>query len=159
MWLGNSEHTLDAKNRVFLPRRLVAGLDLTKPEERPRVVLSRGFEGCLFLFSESGYKRALQRLDTQVFANPELRRMQRLFASQSYELELDAQSRVLLPEQLKEFAEIDTDVVVVGVFDRIEIWAKQRWQAFEAENLEHFDRLGALAGEGSGAAAGPEAGK
>ena len=159
MWLGHSEHTLDAKNRVFLPKRFVGGLDLTKPDERPKVVLSRGLDGCLFLFSESGYQRETQRLKSRAFASPEMRRLARLFSAQSYELELDAQSRVLLPEPLKELAQIDKDVIVVGVFDRIEIWAKQRWKAFEAENLDDFDRLGELAGEGSGTSGTTEAGK
>jgi MraZ protein len=153
VWVGHSEHTLDAKNRVFLPKRLVAELDLTRADERPKVVLTRGFEGCLFLFSPSGYAATTARLDTEVFTSPEQRRLQRLFFSQSYDLELDAQLRVLVPERLKELAGIDKDVVVVGVNKRIEIWAKDRWKAFEAENLDQFDRMGDLP---NGKAAGNE---
>jgi MraZ protein len=149
MWAGRSDHTLDAKNRVFLPKRFLAGLDPTPAGERPRVYLTLGFEGCLFLFSVSGFHAATAALDTGVFESPEARRRQRAYFSQSLEIELDAHFRLLLPEPLTQQAGIDKEVVVLGAGRRIELWGRERWER-EQQNLPEFDSLGHAAPPGAG---------
>jgi MraZ protein len=140
MWLGESEHSLDAKNRVHLPKRFLDGLDACG-EGNPSAIVTRGFEDCLFVFSESGFKQALGRLKTQPFAGEQERRMQRLFFSHSKATQLDSAGRLLLPEKLKNSAAIVKDVVMLGLIDRIEIWAKDRWEAFHAAHGKEFDEL------------------
>ena len=140
MWLGESDHSLDEKNRVFLPRRLQGGLDRDE-EGRTTAVLTRGFEGCLFLFSDSGFARVLERMKVQAFAGPEERKMQRLFFSNTHRLALDGAGRLLVPEKLKALVGIDREVVLVGVIDRIEIWPKTVWEAFDRDHASEFDRL------------------
>lgn len=140
MWLGESVHSLDEKNRVFLPRRLQGGLD-RDAEGRVTAVLTRGFEGCLFLYSESGFARVLERMQVQAFAGPAERKMQRLFFSNTHRLVLDGAGRLLVPEKLKATVGIDREVVLVGVVDRIEIWPKAVWEAFERDHASEFDRL------------------
>ena len=165
MWLGESQHTVDAKNRVFLPKRFLSGLDRPEAAGQPTAIVTRGFEDCLFLFSESGFQKALARLETQAFAREEARRMQRLFFSQSHPVQLDAQARVLLPEKLKSLAGIEKEVVMIGLIERIEIWAKERWDAFESEHGPDFNRLDGVlvsgvpsAVSGSGPGPGPGSG-
>jgi MraZ protein len=140
VFTGDSTHTLDPKNRVFVPKRFqeqlgrnAAGLQVA--------VLTRGFEGCLFLFSEDGYRAVLQRMTTQPFGGEQLRTMQRLFFSNVHETPVDSSGRVLLPEKLRKYAGIDKEVVMVGVADRAEIWDRARWEKFESENDERFDDL------------------
>jgi len=150
MWLGESQHTVDAKNRVFLPKRFLSGLERSDVEGQPKGILTRGFEGCLFLFSQPGFQRAVDRLEMQPFAREDERLLQRLFFSHASEVQLDAQGRLLLPEKLKAIAGIAKDVVIVGLMERIEIWAKERWTAFEERNSSSFDRLdGVLLGNRS----------
>lgn len=143
MWLGESVHSLDAKNRVFLPKRFQEDLD-RGADGQLDAILTRGFEGCLFLFSTSGFQRVLERLKTRAFEGPEARVMQRLFFSTTNMVELDGQGRLLLPEKLKALAGIDKEVAMIGVIDRIEIWSVEAWRRLEAERGGDFDRLGGV---------------
>jgi MraZ protein len=140
LWLGESEHSLDKKNRVFLPRKFHGGFGVDA-EGRTVVIVTRGFEGCLFLFSESGFERVLERLQTQAFAGSGERRMQRLFFSNAHRTTLDANGRLLVPDKLKALVGLDQKAVLVGVVDRVELWPKATWEAFEQENSGDFDQL------------------
>ena len=140
MFCGDSRHTVDAKNRVFLPKRLSAELPLDEDGSRV-AVLTRGLDGCLYLFPEQGLERALRRMNTEAFAPAESRKLQRLFFSYTSRVTLDASGRLLLPEKLRTLAGIEREVVMVGVVDRVEIWAAERWEAFEAANGDAFDEL------------------
>jgi len=140
MWLGESTHTLDDKGRLSIPRRLLAGVT-ADAAGRVAFILTRGFEGCLFLFTESGFKQAAERLVTQPFAGAEMRDMQRLFFSNAQRIELDEKNRTSLPEKLVKAAGLTREVVIVGVMERAEIWPKERWEAFERDHAQDFDRL------------------
>lgn len=140
MFSGDSIHTLDPKNRVFVPKRFQD--QLARGEDGVQVaILTRGFEGCLFLFSQQGYQKVLERLQTQPFGGEELRRMQRLFFANVHPTPLDSSGRVLLPEKLRKFASLEKEVVMVGVADRAEIWDRARWEKFESESDDDFDGL------------------
>jgi MraZ protein len=139
---------VDDKGRVFVPKRFQDALPLTKDAARVAYV-TRGQDACLYLFSESGFQRALAELDTRVFNGGDLRAAKRLFFSNTVKLELDASGRILLPEKLRAAASITRDVVMVGVGDRAEIWQREAWEAYEAAHrgkLDHIDR--AIAGDG-----------
>jgi MraZ protein len=152
---GDSIHTLDPKNRVFVPKRFQD--ELGRDADGQQVaVLTRGFEGCLFLFSAPGYQRVLERLQTQPFGGAELRKMQRLFFSNVHPTPLDSSGRILLPEKLRRYAGLDKEVAMVGVADRAEIWDRARWEAFESESDGDFDSLGVVLVDGRlGGGAGP----
>lgn len=140
MWLGESTHTLDDKGRLSIPRRLLAGLT-ANGNGRFHLVVTRGCEGCLFLFTPEGFTQATARLETQPFAGAEARSMQRQFFPSSEHLELDDKNRALLPEKLIQLAGLGREVVVVGVMNRAEIWAKERWEAYQSEHAQDFERL------------------
>jgi len=140
MFLGESTHSIDEKNRLFVPKRLQQGLVRNEAGQLGAIV-TRGFEGCLFLFAEEGFGDVLSRLTTQAFTGAKRRKMQRLFFANTHRGQLDASGRVLLPEKLKELAGITKEVVLVGCVDRVEIWAKERWESYESENSDAFDEL------------------
>lgn len=140
MFCGDSRHTVDAKNRVFVPKRFQQGLSLDEDGNRT-AVLTRGLDGCLFLFSEEGFARALERMDTAAFAGEKSRRLQRLFFSYTTRPTLDASGRLLVPEKLRKLAGIEREVVMVGVVDRVEIWSAERWDRFEADSEGEFEEL------------------
>jgi MraZ protein len=152
---GDSTHTLDPKNRVFVPRRFQEQLGRDASGIQV-AVLTRGFEGCLFLFSEQGYAQVLQRLQTQPFGGARLRTMQRLFFSNVHPSPLDSSGRVLLPEKLRKYAGIEKEVVMVGVADRAEIWDRARWERFESENDDQFDDLDVVLVGNGGTGGGPQ---
>lgn len=140
MWLGESLLSLDDKNRVVIPRKHQVGLDCDA-DGRPGVVLTRGFEGCLFVFSESTFARLIERMTTQAFSGARERKMQRLFFANAHRATLDGAGRLLIPEKLKALVGLEKDVVLVGLVDRLELWPKAAWEAFEAENASDFDQL------------------
>ena len=140
MFCGDSRHTVDPKSRVFVPKRFQQDLPLDAEGNR-NAILTRGLDGCLFLFPESGLERALSRMDTEAFAKAEQRKLQRLFFSFTARVTLDASGRLLIPEKLRKLAGIEREVVMVGVVDRVEVWAADRWDKFEQDNENSFDEL------------------
>ncbi len=154
MFGGESAHNLDSKNRLFIPKRIQE--ELPRNDEGHRTcVLTRGFEGCLFLFSEPGFQEVLMRLETQPFVGKEQRKMQRLFFSNTYRGQLDGNGRLLVPEKLKEVAGLEREVVLVGVAKRAEIWSKAAWESFEEDSSADFDDLdGVLRGDGNAPSSG-----
>lgn len=138
MFVGESRHSVDAKKRVFLPKRFQHGLALD--DEGNRVaILTRGLDGCLFLFSEEGFARALKRLPTAAFAGRDQRALQRRFFSNTSRVNLDSSGRLLLPEKLRTLAGIAGEVVMVGVVDRIELWSGEQWDALGSGQGDGFE--------------------
>ncbi len=149
MFYGESTHSLDAKKRVFVPKRFQNAL-LRDDDGHLSVVVTRGFEGCLFLFSAPQFEVLKERLLTQPFGGAQLRKMQRLFFANAQPCTLDGSGRLLLPEKLRVLAGIEKEVVMIGVADRAEIWDRTRWEQFESENASDFDELDVvLMGDGS----------
>ncbi len=141
MFCGESTHSLDAKHRVFIPKRFQEFLG-RDDQGNHMVVLTRGFERCLFLFSKEEFDAVRSRLRTKAFGGgAELRKMQRLFFSNTHMCGLDGSGRLVIPEKLRRFAGIEKEVVMVGIADRAEIWDRSAWETFEAENEGDFDAL------------------
>lgn len=149
MFTGESIHTLDPKHRVFVPKRFQEQLG-RDAEGQQIAILTRGFERCLFLFSEAGFQRVLERLETQPFGGAELRTMQRLFFANVHRSPVDGSGRLLLPEKLRRLAGIEKEVVMVGLADRAEIWDRGEWERFESENDGQFDQLDVVLVGGAG---------
>lgn len=143
MFLGESTHTTDAKGRCFVPKRFQECLD-RDPSGSLRCVLARGFERCVFLFSESAFEKMVTRLETGPFSGAKRRKMQRLFFSSTSRVTLDSSGRVLIPEKLKKHAELGKEVVMVGAADRAEIWNADHWNALEDASQEEYDELDAV---------------
>lgn len=140
MFLGESLHSLDAKARIVVPKRWLAAF-AEDPEGKRPAMLTRGFEGCLFLFPETGFEAALARMELQAFGGAELRKMQRLFFANAHQVSIDGAGRMVVPEKLRALAALEKEVVLVGCADRAEIWSQERWERFNAENDGDFDRL------------------
>ncbi|MAE29603.1 MAG: division/cell wall cluster transcriptional repressor MraZ [Planctomycetota bacterium] len=148
MFFGESTHSMDAKNRVFVPKRFQNQLPLDGDGVRA-VVLTRGLDGCLFLFSEDGFTAALARLETESFSSRGARNKQRLFFSNSTRLNLDASGRMLVPEKLKALAGLAGEVVMVGAGERAELWSVAAWEQLVAEQDGDFEDLDDVLGKES----------
>ena len=137
---GHFEHTLDAKNRLSIPTRFRTAFS-------SGTVLAKTPEPCVAIWTpetnEAIIERALSGLNPM---GAEYRKASRFFQGNSFEVDLDASGRVTLPSALIAHAGIEKDVVVVGVGDHLEVWARQRWQeeqeALDAEIGEVTERLG-----------------
>lgn len=138
MFYGEYEHTLDGKGRLIIPAKFRQDLQASSIKT---LFLTRGLDDCLFLFPEPEWRVAESRFKQVPFTKAEGRRFNRLFFSGAAEVELDGLGRILMPRHLKEFAQIKDDVVIVGVSNRIEIWAKAKWKAFYESSRESFEDL------------------
>ncbi|MCD6134104.1 MAG: division/cell wall cluster transcriptional repressor MraZ [Candidatus Omnitrophica bacterium] len=138
MWYGEYKHNLDEKDRFVLPAKFRARI---KKEGIKKFYITRGLDNCLFMFSESEWKKTEEKFRSLSFTKQEVRFFNRFYFSGAYEVVPDAQGRVLLPSLLKEFARIKREIVIVGVSDRIEIWDKDLWREFYEENRERLEKM------------------
>lgn len=136
MFYGEHEHTLDAKGRLIIPAKFRQAL---KEHEVQSLFLTRGLDGCLFLFTDAEWRVLENRLKQISFTKGEGRKFNRLFFSGAAEVAVDRLGRVLMPRSLKEFAQIKTDVVIVGVANRIEVWSKELWKSFYEGTRASFE--------------------
>ena len=150
MFLGESDHTLDAKNRVFVPKRFQEHLDRDEKGSL-RAVLTRGFDGCLFLFSATGFRAVVERLQTQSFEGQQLRTVQRKFFANTHEVSLDSSGRILIPEKLKGLAKLEREVVMLGAAERAVIWDATKWREIDDETDDDFEGMDTVLCGGGGA--------
>lgn len=136
MFYGEYAHYIDKKGRLILPSKF---REVAKNHFVEKFFITRGLDKCLFMFSEEEWKAAEQKFKNMPFTNQDARKFNRLYFSGAVDLIPDKQGRILLPVYLKEYAQIKRDVVVIGVSNRIEIWAKDQWYNFYHENLESFE--------------------
>ena len=140
MFMGEYNHTIDAKGRVIVPSKFRETLG----EE---FVVTKGLDGCLFVYDNSEWAAFEEKLKSLPITNKDARAFVRFFLAGAASVEVDKQGRILLPGSLREFADLQKDVVLIGVGSRIEIWSRERWEdtaSFEDmdEIAEHMADLG-----------------
>ena len=138
MFYGEYEHAIDRKGRLIVPAKFRQALN---EYDVKSLFLTRGLDGCLFLFPESEWRSAENRFKQIPFTKGEGRRFNRLFFSGATEVTVDRLGRLLVPKTLKEFAQIKQEVMIVGVSNRIEVWAKEKWQAFYESSRQSFEEV------------------
>ena len=136
MFYGEYEHTIDRKGRVIVPARFRQAL---KEHDVKSLFLTRGLDGCLFLFPDAEWRLVESRFKQIPLTKAEGRKFNRMFFSGATDVTVDGLGRMLVPKNLKEFAQIQTDVMVVGVSSRMEIWAKEKWRAFYESSQQGFE--------------------
>ena len=140
MFMGEYNHTIDAKGRLIVPSKFRETLGDT-------FVVTKGLDGCLFVYDNEEWGIFEEKLKSLPITNKEARQFVRFFLAGAAEVEVDKQGRILVPNVLREFAELNKDVVLIGVASRIEIWRKERFEGMTAyedmdEIAEHMAELG-----------------
>lgn len=138
MFYGEYEHSLDKKGRLIVPSKF---REAAKTHYVEKFFITRGLDKCLFIFTEDEWKNQEMKFKNLSFTKRESRSFNRLFFSGTSEMELDKQGRILLPKYLKDFSGIKRDVVIIGVSNRIEIWAKDVWQEFYKTQQNSFEEI------------------
>lgn len=136
MFYGEYEHTIDRKGRLIIPAKF---REIFKENLVERLFVTRGLDKCLFLFSEEEWKLQEQKFKSISFTKSESRKFNRLYFSGASEVLPDKQGRILIPRNLKDFAGIKREVVIVGVSNRIELWSKELWNGFYESSKESFE--------------------
>lgn len=137
---GRFTYTMDAKGRLAIPQ--VMRMELQAQSKRPPVLTNLVGATALGLYSAERWDEIENRLSSMSQVEPDVQSMSRLLISGAQECPFDGQGRLLVPADLREYAELDRDIVIAGVGARIEIWNKTR---FERELASAKDRGGDLA--------------
>ena len=133
MLIGEFEHSLDAKGRLIMPAKLRESIGDT-------FVVTKGLDGCLFAFSITEWNNFEEKLKSLPLSNKNSREFTRFFLSGATECEIDKQGRFLIPNNLRETANLVKETVIIGVGTRIEIWDKEKWKAYNSdENISVED--------------------
>jgi MraZ protein len=138
MFYGEYLHSIDRKGRLILPAKF---REVTKANFIEKFFVTRGLDKCLFMFSEEEWRTQESKFKAISFTKQQARTFNRLYFSGAAEVLPDKQGRILLPQYLKDFAQIKKDVMVVGVSNRIEIWAKDKWQEFYGNSRQSFEEI------------------
>jgi MraZ protein len=138
MFYGEYIHSIDRKGRLIMPSKF---RDVAKTNFVEKFFVTRGLDKCLFMFSEEEWRSQEQKFKAVSFTKQESRIFNRLYFSGAVEIVPDKQGRILLAQYLKDYAGIKREVVIVGVSNRIEIWAKDTWEEFYGNWRQSFEQI------------------
>lgn len=134
MFTGEYQHTIDEKGRLIMPAKFREALGDV-------FIITKGLDGCLFVYTSEEWKTLEDKLKKLPFTNKDARAFARFFFSGAVECETDKQGRALVSANLREYAGINRDVVVIGVGTRIEIWAVEKWAGYSRETEKSYEEL------------------
>lgn len=134
MFTGRYYHTIEAKGRVSLPKKF-------RDKHQTTFVITRGFDGGLYVFPTETWHKEVGSLTTRTFTKKDHRDIVRLMTNDAQETEVDNLGRMLIPEYLRQFAHLEKQVVIVGSFNKIEIWDVERYHQYIAQIEEKAEKI------------------
>ena len=134
MLTGEFNHSIDSKGRLIIPSKLRDSLG-------EHFVITKGMDGCLFLYPENEWEAFEEKLRTLPLMNKKARDFKRFFLGSAVEGEIDKQGRVLLSTSLRTYADLEKEVVLAGVLDKVEIWSKEAWDARTTDIEENIEDI------------------
>ncbi|MFD2170829.1 division/cell wall cluster transcriptional repressor MraZ [Tumebacillus lipolyticus] len=134
MFMGEFQHSIDEKGRLIVPAKFREGLGAS-------FVITRGLDNCLFVYPRSEWETIESKLKSLPFTRADARAFSRFFFSGATECDLDKQGRANIPPNLREYAKLHRDCVVIGVSGRVEIWAKEVWEAYAEHAADTFGEI------------------
>ncbi len=140
MFLGEYHHSIDDKGRLAVPVKFRA--DLSKG-----AVITRGLDGSLFLFPLEEWGKLAERLAGLPLGRANSRAFARLMLAGAMDVELDKQGRIAIPEYLRKYASIDKQMVIAGLYNRLELWDKAKWETYQATNEDEAVGIAEQLGE------------
>jgi MraZ protein len=134
LFLGEYLHSVDGKGRVAVPARFRSKIERG-------AVLTRGIEPCLYVYPMETWEQKARELETAHLDARQRRVVERRLFAPAFDVELDAQGRLLVPPKLRHYAGLNGEATIIGARDRFELWSTERWQAY-TEELEAEDLTG-----------------
>ncbi|KJS19260.1 MAG: cell division protein MraZ [Clostridiaceae bacterium BRH_c20a] len=134
MFMGEYQHTIDDKGRLIMPAKFRDGLG-------EKFVVTKGLDGCLFVYEMDEWQVLETKLRNLPFTKADARAFARFFFSGATECELDKQGRILLPTNLRDHAQLQKDVFIIGVSSRLEIWSKEVWEDYSSQAEASYEEL------------------
>ena len=140
MLLGEYNHNLDNKGRVAVPAKF-------RDKLNAGAIITRGLDNCLFVFTNTEWEILAKKLVALPLAQANSRAFVRLMLAGAMDVQLDNQGRILIPDYLRKYAGLKKQVVVAGLYNRIEIWDSERWQAYKQKTESASDEIAEKLGE------------
>lgn len=141
MFVGEYHHTIDDKGRLAVPTKFRSSM-------KGGVVVTRGLDNCLFLYTQSEWEKLAQRLANLPISKTDTRAFARLMLAGAMDMKLDGQGRIIVPDYLRRYASLKKGTVIAGLYNRLEIWDRERWDEFtkktEKAGNDIAERLGEL---------------
>jgi MraZ protein len=140
MLIGEYKHTIDEKKRISLPSkfRKIVG---------KKIIITRGLDKCLFIYPIKEWNDISKKIGELGMGQSDRRAFNRFILSGAVEASVDSVGRILIPEHLKEFADIDSKVVFAGVYNRIEVWNEKRWTQYQNKVEKEADLMAEKLGD------------
>jgi len=129
MLIGEFSHGMDKKNRIIIPSKLRDGLG-------EAFIMTKGLDSCLYIYPKNEWQTFEQKLKSLPLTDKNVRSFVRFFFSGANEMEPDKMGRVLIPQSLLSYAGIEGEVVSVGMMDRVEVWSKEKWEAYNESEMD-----------------------
>ncbi|QQS15927.1 MAG: division/cell wall cluster transcriptional repressor MraZ [Candidatus Moraniibacteriota bacterium] len=134
MFIGEYTHSIDAKKRLSLPSKV-------RNELGGRVVVTRGLDQCLFVYPVKTWETLAEKLGSMPIGEAGTRSFVRLMLAGAVDTEVDSQGRILIPDYLKEYAGLAKDVIVAGLWNRLEVWDESKWKHYKTEAEGNSERI------------------
>lgn len=134
LFYGEYQHTVDPKGRVIVPSKF-------RDDLGEKFILTKGLDNCLFGYSVDEWKNFETKLRTLPLADKDARAFMRFFFAGASECEVDKQGRILIPQNLREHAQLDKDIYIIGMSTRIEVWDKAKWETYRSDDNLSADKL------------------
>jgi len=140
MLIGEYTHTIDTKKRLAIPSKL-------RRELGAKAVITRGLDNCLFIYPFKEWQKLVEKLSSLPIGQRDTRGFGRLMLAGASEVDLDTLGRVLIPDYLKKYAQLKKNVVIAGVYSRLEIWDETKWNTFKKQSEKEVDNIAERLGE------------
>lgn len=134
MFMGEFQHNIDDKGRLIIPAKFREELGET-------FIITRGLDKALFVYPMQEWKQIEQKLKSLPFTKADARKFTRFFFSGAIECEIDKQGRIIIPTNLRSYAQLTKECVVIGVSNRLEIWSKEYWESYYKDSEESFNDI------------------
>ena len=134
MFMGEFQHNIDIKGRIIVPAKFRDGLG-------ERFVVTRGLDKCLFAYPMDEWKVLEEKLKKLPLTKKDARAFTRFFFSGALECEIDKQGRINIPQPLRNYASLEKECVIIGVSNRIELWASDSWNEYFDDSEESFAEI------------------
>ncbi len=134
MFLGQYEHSLDKKSRIIMPAKFRENLG-------DNFIITFGLDKCLFVYSMEEWGKLSHNLQNLPIGKKDTRAFKRTLASRALISSFDQQGRVVIAKHLRDYAGIEKNVVIIGVFERIEIWDLKRWNGYAEETEQSYEDI------------------
>lgn len=140
MFMGQYNHSIDAKGRVIVPAKFREGLGL-------RFVATKGNDCCLNIYTMEEWDKLVDKLNSLPTSNKIARMYVRKITANAAECEPDNNGRISIPQNLKEYANISKDIISIGVNDHVEIWDKETWDNYNLTEVISDEEMEAALAE------------